>query len=61
MRTFAPSETASFPMRLLVIEDEPKLADYLHKGLSENGYVVDVARATRQSPGKSSSRSTAQS
>jgi two-component system copper resistance phosphate regulon response regulator CusR len=31
-------------MRLLVIEDEPKLADYLHKGLSENGYVIDVAR-----------------
>ena len=31
-------------MRLLVIEDEPKLADYLHKGLSENGHVVDVAR-----------------
>jgi two-component system, OmpR family, copper resistance phosphate regulon response regulator CusR len=30
-------------MRLLVIEDEPKLAHYLHKGLSENGYVVDVA------------------
>jgi two-component system, OmpR family, copper resistance phosphate regulon response regulator CusR len=31
-------------MRLLVIEDEPKLADYLHKGLTENGYVVDIAR-----------------
>jgi two-component system, OmpR family, copper resistance phosphate regulon response regulator CusR len=31
-------------MRLLVIEDEPKLADYLSKGLTENGYVVDVAR-----------------
>ena len=31
-------------MRLLVVEDETKLADYLHKGLSENGYVVDVAR-----------------
>ncbi|MBE7416581.1 MAG: heavy metal response regulator transcription factor [Ideonella sp.] len=31
-------------MRLLVIEDEAKLADYLHRGLSENGYVVDVAR-----------------
>jgi len=31
-------------MRLLVIEDEPKLSDYLHKGLSENGYVVDRAR-----------------
>jgi two-component system copper resistance phosphate regulon response regulator CusR len=31
-------------MRLLVIEDEAKLADYLQKGLAENGYVVDVAR-----------------
>ena len=31
-------------MRILVIEDELKLADYLHKGLSESGYVVDVAR-----------------
>ena len=31
-------------MRLLVIEDEVKLAHYLHKGLSENGHVVDVAR-----------------
>ena len=31
-------------MRILVIEDESKLADYLHKGLSESGYVVDVAR-----------------
>ncbi|NWG73339.1 MAG: heavy metal response regulator transcription factor [Rubrivivax sp.] len=31
-------------MRLLVIEDEVKLAQYLHKGLSENGHVVDVAR-----------------
>ncbi|MDQ2139907.1 heavy metal response regulator transcription factor [Alcaligenaceae bacterium B3P038] len=31
-------------MRILVIEDEKKLADYLHKGLSENNYVVDVAR-----------------
>jgi len=31
-------------MRLLVIEDEPKLSEYLHKGLSENGYVVDLAR-----------------
>jgi two-component system copper resistance phosphate regulon response regulator CusR len=39
--TAAPRTIA---MRLLVIEDEAKLADYLHKGLSENGYVVDVAR-----------------
>ncbi len=30
-------------MRLLVIEDEAKLAQYLHKGLGENGHVVDVA------------------
>ena len=30
-------------MRLLVIEDEVKLAQYLHKGLSENGHVVDMA------------------
>ena len=30
-------------MRLLVIEDEIKLAAYLHKGLSENGHVVDLA------------------
>ena len=30
-------------MRILVIEDEPKLADYLRKGLTESGYVVDVA------------------
>ncbi len=30
-------------MRMLVIEDEPKLAQYLHKGLGENGHVVDVA------------------
>ena len=31
-------------MRILAIEDEPKLGDYLKKGLEENGYVVDVAR-----------------
>lgn len=30
-------------MRLLVIEDEVRLAEYLRKGLNENGYVVDVA------------------
>ena len=31
-------------MRILVIEDETKLADYLKKGLSEQSHVVDVAR-----------------
>jgi heavy metal response regulator len=30
-------------MRILVIEDDPKLAGYLKKGLSQSGYVVDVA------------------
>jgi len=31
-------------MRLLIIEDELKIAAYLQKGLSENGFVVDHAR-----------------
>ena len=30
-------------MRILVIEDERKTATYLHKGLSESGFVVDTA------------------
>jgi len=30
-------------IRILVIEDEPKTADYLHQGLTESGYVVDCA------------------
>lgn len=31
-------------MKILVVEDERKLADYLHKGLSEHSFVVDIAR-----------------
>ena len=31
-------------MRILVVEDEPKLGDYLRKGLSESGFTVDLAR-----------------
>jgi len=31
-------------MRILVVEDEQKTADYLCKGLSESGYRVEVAR-----------------
>lgn len=31
-------------MRILVIEDEPKLGDYLRKGLAESGFAVDLAR-----------------
>src|SRR3546814_6460230 len=30
-------------MRILVIEDERKLAHYLQKGLTEHNYVVDIA------------------
>lgn len=31
-------------MRILIIEDEKKMGDYLRQGLTENGYVVDLAR-----------------
>jgi two-component system copper resistance phosphate regulon response regulator CusR len=31
-------------MRVLVVEDEPKTGDYLRKGLTESGYVVNLAR-----------------
>jgi two-component system copper resistance phosphate regulon response regulator CusR len=30
-------------MKVLVVEDEPKTAAYLRTGLSENGFIVDVA------------------
>lgn len=30
-------------MRILIIEDEVKTADYLHQGLTESGYIVDHA------------------
>jgi two-component system copper resistance phosphate regulon response regulator CusR len=30
-------------MKILIVEDEVKTASYLRKGLSENGFVVDVA------------------
>lgn len=30
-------------MRILVIEDEPKAGEYLRTGLTESGYVVDLA------------------
>ncbi|MEO6352054.1 MAG: heavy metal response regulator transcription factor [Burkholderiaceae bacterium] len=31
-------------MHILVVEDEPKAGDYLRKGLTESGFVVDLAR-----------------
>src|SRR5438128_2205906 len=30
-------------LKILIIEDEPKAAEYLRQGLSESGYAVDVA------------------
>ncbi|HWK08532.1 MAG TPA: response regulator, partial [Vicinamibacterales bacterium] len=30
-------------MRVLVVEDDPTIADFVTKGLRENGYAVDVA------------------
>lgn len=31
-------------MKILIVEDEPKAGDYLRKGLTESGFVVDLAR-----------------
>lgn len=31
-------------MRILVVEDEPKAGEFLHKGLTESGFIVDWAR-----------------
>lgn len=31
-------------MRVLIVEDEKKMGDYLRQGLTENGFVVDLAR-----------------
>ena len=32
-------------MKILVIEDEPKAGEYMRNGLTEAGYVIDVARS----------------
>ena len=32
------------PMKILIVEDEPKTGDYLQQGLAESGFVVDLAR-----------------
>ncbi|MCG6962884.1 MAG: response regulator transcription factor [Acidobacteria bacterium] len=32
-------------MRILVVEDDSHIADFLERGLSENGYAVDVANS----------------
>ena len=35
-------------MRILIIEDEKKTAGFLKKGLTENGFVVDVAHTAEE-------------
>jgi two-component system copper resistance phosphate regulon response regulator CusR len=30
-------------MKILIVEDEPKTAAYLNRGLSENGFTAQVA------------------
>jgi len=35
-------------MRILVVEDDPTLADFVAKGLAEAGYTVDIAHDGRQ-------------
>ena len=35
-------------VHILVVEDEPKIADFVRRGLMENGFVVDVAENGEQ-------------
>jgi prepilin-type N-terminal cleavage/methylation domain-containing protein len=37
-------------MRILIVEDEHKIAAFLRKGLTENGFVVDTT--PRRGPGR---------
>src|SRR5438105_4341696 len=37
------TDGANTPMKLLVIEDEQKTANFLKRGFSEAGFVVDIA------------------
>ena len=37
-------ETNATVMKILIVEDEPKTGDYLKQGLSEAGFVTDLAR-----------------
>ena len=39
----APRRTAAEPMRVLIVEDDRTIADFVAKGLTEAGFAVDVA------------------
>ena len=45
MHTGEGGEAQGRDMKVLIVEDEPKTADYLNKGLTEAGFVADVARS----------------
>lgn len=34
-------------MRILLVEDEPRIANFVSKGLRENAFAVDVADSTK--------------
>jgi DNA-binding response OmpR family regulator len=40
---FSPTWRYGAPMRLLVVEDDVKMASLLKRGLEREGYAVDVA------------------
>ena len=40
----APVQPGVLSMKILIVEDEPKTGDYLKQGLSEAGFVTDLAR-----------------
>jgi two-component system OmpR family response regulator len=42
-RSFSPFSCQAGGMRLLVVEDETRLAGALHRGLSSEGFAVDIA------------------
>jgi two-component system copper resistance phosphate regulon response regulator CusR len=37
-------------MRVLLVEDEAKIADFIRRGLSEQGYAVDEASDGEEAP-----------
>lgn len=41
---FTVSQRHNPPMKLLIVEDEPKTGDYLRQGLTEAGFLADLAR-----------------
>lgn len=41
---FAVQPLHNRPMKMLIVEDEPKTGDYLRQGLTEAGFLADLAR-----------------